>query len=84
MQTGSKGVSEIEPCVCVCAHPMFTVWTCRLFKAAHLDDEEEEHGTPEIILCANHLETKNEVAEVLIHEMVHAYDHCVARKDLSE
>jgi Peptidase M76 family len=37
-----------------------------------------------IVLCVNQMHRgKAEVEEVLVHELVHAYDFCAAKRDLS-
>jgi Peptidase M76 family len=37
-----------------------------------------------IVLCVNQMHRgKDEVEEVLVHELVHAYDFCAAKRDLS-
>ena len=37
-----------------------------------------------IRICANHVETKKKLEDVLAHEMVHAYDHLRFKTDLSK
>lgn len=36
-----------------------------------------------ILLCANHLTTKDHAADTLVHEAIHAYDACRAKVDWS-
>ena len=37
-----------------------------------------------IVLCVNQMHRgKDEVEEVLVHELLHAYDFCAAKRDLS-
>lgn len=31
-----------------------------------------------VVLCSNHLETQEQINNVLTHELIHAYDHCRA------
>uniref|UniRef100_A0A7S2SI97 Mitochondrial inner membrane protease ATP23 n=2 Tax=Mucochytrium quahogii TaxID=96639 RepID=A0A7S2SI97_9STRA len=53
------------------------------FTAPHLEDVESEEQ-PQVVLCVNRLHAVEEIEEVMTHEMVHAFDHCVAQKDLTE
>lgn len=34
-----------------------------------------------IVLCHNHLQTKSEVENTMVHELIHAFDHCRAKID---
>ena len=35
-------------------------------------------GGQKIVLCSNHLGSAKEVANTMRHELIHAYDHCMA------
>ncbi|EQC27192.1 hypothetical protein SDRG_14994 [Saprolegnia diclina VS20] len=39
---------------------------------------------PAIVLCANRLRTQNDVSEVIVHELIHAYDYTVRGMDLTK
>lgn len=41
-----------------------------------------EAPPPAVVLCANRLESRQEVEEAVVHELVHAYDYLVAGRDL--
>ncbi|CAM9375597.1 unnamed protein product, partial [Discosporangium mesarthrocarpum] len=41
-----------------------------------------EHPPTTAVLCANRLRSAGELEEALVHELVHAFDWCVARRDL--
>jgi len=53
------------------------------FAAPHLQDTESE-SKPRIVVCSNRVESSQDIKSVLVHEMIHAYDHCVSRKDLTK
>ncbi|CAK4079033.1 unnamed protein product [Aphanomyces euteiches] len=38
---------------------------------------------PAIVLCANRLHTNDDVKEVVVHELIHAYDYTVRNMDLT-
>ncbi|GBG24210.1 Mitochondrial inner membrane protease ATP23-like [Hondaea fermentalgiana] len=63
---------------------MYAHSTClRYFAAPNLKDLTSEEQ-PRIVMCANELRSRGEVREALRHELVHAFDHCVSRRDLAE
>lgn len=35
-------------------------------------------GGEKIVICSNYLESAKEVASTMRHELIHAYDHCMA------
>ncbi|ETV83557.1 hypothetical protein, variant 3 [Aphanomyces astaci] len=39
---------------------------------------------PAIVLCANRLNTTEDVKEVVVHELIHAYDYTVRNMDLTQ
>ncbi|KAF0684903.1 Aste57867_23147 [Aphanomyces stellatus] len=39
---------------------------------------------PAIVLCANRLHTTDDVKEVVVHELIHAYDYTVRKMDLTQ
>ncbi|OQS07971.1 metalloprotease family M76 [Thraustotheca clavata] len=39
---------------------------------------------PAIVLCANRLRTQEDVDEVIVHELIHAYDYTVRNMDLTK
>ncbi|CAH9117466.1 unnamed protein product [Cuscuta epithymum] len=56
--------------------------TGNFFKAVHCDKPASGFFVPEgggIKICANNLRFQDEVTQVLIHELIHAYDHCRAK-----
>lgn len=53
------------------------------FSAAHVEDAAPSER-PTVNLCVENLRGgRAEVAEALVHEMVHAYDHCARGRDLT-
>jgi len=36
----------------------------------------------QIVLCANNIYSENNMADVVTHELIHAFDHCRAEVDL--
>ena len=57
-------------------------WLRSYFSAAHLLDTTSKQE-PSITLCANKLQSADSIREALTHELIHAYDHCAARRDLT-
>ncbi|WCJ21235.1 Mitochondrial inner membrane protease ATP23 [Euphorbia peplus] len=49
-------------------------------QAVHCDADMSGAYVPGqgIIVCSNHLERQDEVNQVVIHELIHVYDHCRA------
>ena len=34
------------------------------------------HASVQVVICSNHLSAQEEVSHALVHELIHAYDHC--------
>jgi hypothetical protein len=58
--------------------------THSFFTAPHIEEEVTAADRPEVVVCVNRLEDESEVDEVLLHELTHAYDHCVFKRDLTK
>jgi inner membrane protease ATP23 len=53
---------------------------CRTCKTGQLGGFDHKYG---IMICANYVEKRSVLEDVLTHEMVHAYDHLRFKTDLS-
>lgn len=54
----------------------------RYFSAPNIKDHLSI-DPPKIVVCADKMSSALEIREVLTHEMIHAFDHCVRRRDLT-
>lgn len=54
---------------------------CRSCPKKHYGGFDHEYG---IMICANYVEKRSTLEDVLAHEMVHAYDHLRFKTNLSE
>ena len=76
------GGIEIRCCDCSKLDGIASSFARAYFSAPHLEDTASAER-PLVTLCANRLRDGAEVREALTHELVHAFDHCVARRDLT-
>jgi hypothetical protein len=76
------GGIEIKCCDCSKLDGIASSFARAYFSAPHLEDTSSAER-PLVTLCANRLRDGAEVREALTHELVHAFDHCVARRDLT-
>ena len=59
--------------------------TARGFFTADALDSTENHGPPVVVLLPERVYGgEKEIIELLSHESVHAYDHCVLKRDLTK
>ncbi|KAL6652507.1 hypothetical protein ACP70R_011432 [Stipagrostis hirtigluma subsp. patula] len=56
-----------------------TVWP-RLIQAARCADANGGYGSRSgVKVCCNHMSFQDQINQVIIHELIHAYDDCVAK-----
>jgi len=74
---------KLECCDCREKDGMARIFARAFFAAPHLLDVDSK-TEPGITMCFNALSDAEEVEEALAHELIHAYDHCVFERDLTD